>query len=151
VGSEQSWSKEGTVRHRQSKEASILWSNNEETWELLGERHNARNNARCTKARKATHGLDRQHQDVDRTPHGRVNQKTEINGESTSMVWPTLGSRTAKEQNRTVDTDLTTLSSGNTVAQLSAMPTSCSSRPTNDATVTAKSNLFTVKQVGKVI
>ena len=26
---------------------------------------------------------------------------TEINGESTSMVWPTLGSRTAKEQNRT--------------------------------------------------
>ena len=28
-------------------------------------------------------------------------QRTEINGESTSMVWPTLGSRTAKEQNRT--------------------------------------------------
>ena len=27
-------------------------------------------------------------------------QRTEINGESTSMVWPTLGSRTAKEQNR---------------------------------------------------
>ena len=26
---------------------------------------------------------------------------TEINGESTSMVWPTLGSRTAKEQIRT--------------------------------------------------
>jgi len=26
---------------------------------------------------------------------------TEINGEFTSMVWPTLGSRTAKEQNRT--------------------------------------------------
>jgi len=26
---------------------------------------------------------------------------TEINGESTFMVWPTLGSRTAKEQNRT--------------------------------------------------
>jgi len=24
---------------------------------------------------------------------------TEMNGESTSMVWPTLGSRTAKEQN----------------------------------------------------
>jgi len=24
---------------------------------------------------------------------------TEINGESTSIVWPTLGSRTAKEQN----------------------------------------------------
>jgi len=27
-------------------------------------------------------------------------QRTDINGESTSMVWPTLGSRTAKEQNR---------------------------------------------------
>ena len=26
---------------------------------------------------------------------------TEINGESTSMVWPTLGSSTAEEQNRT--------------------------------------------------
>jgi len=31
-------------------------------------------NARWTQARKATHGLDRQHQDVDRTPCGRVNQ-----------------------------------------------------------------------------
>ena len=30
--------------------------------------------ARCMKARKATHGLDGQHQDVDRTLHGRVNQ-----------------------------------------------------------------------------
>ena len=29
---------------------------------------------RCTKARKATHGLDGQHQDVDRTLRGRVNQ-----------------------------------------------------------------------------
>jgi len=28
-------------------------------------------------------------------------QMSGINGESTSMVWPTLGSRTAKEQNRT--------------------------------------------------
>jgi len=35
---------------------------------LPGERYNGRNNARCTKARKATHGLDGQHQDVDRTP-----------------------------------------------------------------------------------
>ena len=34
----------------------------------------ARNNTRCTKARKATHGLDGQHQDVDRTPRGRVNK-----------------------------------------------------------------------------
>ena len=65
-----------TVRHRQSKEASILWSDHEETRELPGERDNARNNARCTQARKATHGLDGQHQDMDRTrtAHGRVNQ-----------------------------------------------------------------------------
>ena len=34
----------------------------------VDKRDNARNNARCTKARKATHGLDGQHQDVDRTP-----------------------------------------------------------------------------------
>jgi len=69
---------------------------------LPGERDNAKNNARCTKARKATHGLDGQHQDVDRTLRGRVNQndRTGIDGESTSMVWPTLESRTAKEQSR---------------------------------------------------
>jgi len=44
--------KEGTVRHRQSKEASILWSHHEETRELPGERDNTRNNARCTQASK---------------------------------------------------------------------------------------------------
>ena len=38
------------------------------------ERDDARNNARCMQARKTMHGLDRQHQDVDRTPRGRVNQ-----------------------------------------------------------------------------
>ena len=43
------------------------WLHHEETRELHGERDIARNNARCTKARKATHGLDGQHQDVDRT------------------------------------------------------------------------------------
>jgi len=56
----------------QTKEASVLWSHHEETRELPGERDNARNNARCTQARKTTHGLGRQHQDVDRTPRGRV-------------------------------------------------------------------------------
>jgi len=68
------WSKEGTVRYRQSKEASILLSHREETRELPRERGNARNNARCTQARKTTHGLDGQHQDVDRTPRGRLSQ-----------------------------------------------------------------------------
>jgi len=57
-----------------SKEASILWSYHEKTRELPRERDNARNNARCTQARKTTHGLDGQHQDVDGTPRGRVNQ-----------------------------------------------------------------------------
>ena len=50
------------------------YGHTEETSELPGERDNERNNARCTKARKATHGLDGQHQDVDRTLRGRVNQ-----------------------------------------------------------------------------
>ena len=45
------------------------------------ERDNARNNARCTKARKATHGLDGQHQDVDRNLRGRVNQNDRGQGE----------------------------------------------------------------------
>jgi len=56
---------------------------------MSGERDNARNNARCTQARKTTHGLNGQHQHVDRTPRGRVNQndrEKEINGESMSMV-----------------------------------------------------------------
>jgi len=57
----------------------MLWSHREETRELPEERDNARNNARCTKARKATHGLDGQHQDVDRTLRGRVTISTIIN------------------------------------------------------------------------
>jgi len=98
-------SKEGTVRHSQRKEASILWSHHEETREIPGKRNNARNNARCAQARKTMHGLDEQHQYLDRNPSERVNQndkRTEINGESMSMVLPTLGSRTAKEQNRII-------------------------------------------------
>jgi len=41
---------------------------------LPGERDNARNSARCMQARKATHGLDGQHQDVDRTSRARASQ-----------------------------------------------------------------------------
>jgi len=52
----------------------------EKTRELPGERDNARNNARCAKARKTTHGLDGQHQDVDRTPRERVNQNNRGQG-----------------------------------------------------------------------
>ena len=58
------WVLNKAVRHCQSKEASI---HHEETRELPGERNNARKSARCTQARKTTHGLDRQHQVVDRT------------------------------------------------------------------------------------
>jgi len=61
--------KSDTKRHNTGQVAF-----NKETRELPGERDNARNNARCTKARKATHGLDGQHQDVDRSLRGIVNQ-----------------------------------------------------------------------------
>jgi len=63
-----------SVKHCQSKETSILWSHHEETRELPGARDNARNDARCTQARKTMHGLDGQYQYMDRTPCGRVNQ-----------------------------------------------------------------------------
>ena len=51
----------------------MLWSHHDETRESSGERDNARNDARCAQARKTTHGLDGQHQDVDRTLRDRVN------------------------------------------------------------------------------
>ena len=63
------------------KARKLAWSHHEKTRGLPGERDNARNNARCTKARKATHGLDGQHQDVDRTLRGRVNQNDRGQGE----------------------------------------------------------------------
>ena len=49
-------------------------SQRNEARKLAGERDDARNNARCTQARKTTHGLDGQHQDVDRTLRGGVSQ-----------------------------------------------------------------------------
>ena len=87
-----------TVKAR--KLAYYQWSHHQETRDLPRGKDNARNNAKCTQARKTTHCLDGQHQDVDRTPCGKVNQnnRRQRYGESTSMVWPTLGSRTAKEQ-----------------------------------------------------
>jgi len=54
----------------------MLWSHHEETRELPGERDNARKKATCMQARKTTHGLDGQHQDVDRTLRGRVIRMT---------------------------------------------------------------------------
>jgi len=52
----------------------MLRSHHEETREFPGERDNATKSARCTKARETTHGLDGQHQDMDRTSRGRVSQ-----------------------------------------------------------------------------
>jgi len=57
-----------------ARKLSYYGSHHEETKELPGERNSARNNARCTQARKTTRGLDRQHQVVDRTLCGRVTQ-----------------------------------------------------------------------------
>jgi len=51
-------------------------------------------------ARMTTQGLNGQHQDVDKTPRGRVSQNDRDKLRNyTSIVWPTLGSRTAKEHN----------------------------------------------------
>ena len=64
------------------------------------ERDNARNSARCTQVRKTTHTA---WMDNIKTWTGTARgSQSEINGETTSMVWPILGSRTAKERNRTV-------------------------------------------------
>jgi len=72
----------------------ILWSHHEETWELPGERDNARNSAR-RRGRRRTAWMD----NIKTWTELPVEEsRTEINGESTFMVWPTLGSRTAKEQ-----------------------------------------------------
>jgi len=45
--------------------------------ELPGNRDNARNNARCTQARKTAHGLNGQHQYVERTPREESIRMTE--------------------------------------------------------------------------
>jgi len=87
---------------RQNHDSIHVWSHHEETRELPAERDNARNTARCTQARKTMHGLDGQHQYVDRTPRGRVNQNDigQRNGEITSMVWPTQASDRGRLKNR---------------------------------------------------
>jgi len=73
-----------------------------ETRELPGERDNARNNARCTQARKATHGLNRQHQDVDRTFRGKVNQNDRGQGPMEKVrPWCGQPSDRARLNNRT--------------------------------------------------
>ena len=73
--------------------------------ELPGERDNARNNVRCMKARKATHGLDGQHQDVDRTLRGRVNQNDRRQGKMEKVrPWCGQPSNRGRLKNRTIYT-----------------------------------------------
>jgi len=70
--------------------------------ELHGERDNARNNVRCTQARKATHGLYGQHQDVDRTLRGRVNQSDRGQGQMEKVrPWCGQPSNRGRLKNRT--------------------------------------------------
>ena len=45
-------------------------------------------------------------------------QRTEINRKSTSVMWPTIGSRTAKEQNRNVSGICSSTKEHNTTAYL---------------------------------
>jgi len=82
-----------------------LWSNDEETRELPGE---------CEQQYRVQAGEEgharpgwttsRRGQDSPWKSQSE-RQRTKINGESTSMVWPTVGSKSAKEQNRTVNRD----------------------------------------------
>ena len=56
---------------------------------------------------------------------------TEINGESTSVVWPTLGSRTAKEQNRTEGAYVTSAEWQITLCDSTLYASCCSSDDTS--------------------
>jgi len=51
----------------------------EQTTELPRERDNARNNVRCTQAKKTTLGQDGLHQDMYRTPCRRVKLNDRMN------------------------------------------------------------------------
>jgi len=73
----------------------------------VSRRNNARNNARCTQARKATHGLDGQHQDVDRTLRGRVNQNDGAQGQMEKVrPWCGQPSDRGRLKNRTVSRNI---------------------------------------------
>ena len=76
MGHQQSWSKEGTIKDCQRKEASIQWSHHENKQVSCMEKEimqGAMPGARM-RGRRCAHSLDGQHQDVDRTHHERVNQ-----------------------------------------------------------------------------
>jgi len=97
------WSKEGTVRHRQSKEASILYGHTMkkqgcclEKEIMQGTMPGARRRGR---PRTAWMDNMKTWTRLSVEESVRITEDRDKNGESTSMVWPILGSRTAKEQN----------------------------------------------------
>jgi len=75
---------------------------------LSGERDNARNNARCMQARKATHGLDGQHQDADRTLRVRVSSNDRGQGQMEKVrTWCGQPSDRGRLKNRTEQNSIT--------------------------------------------
>ena len=86
-------------------EATILWSHHEETRELSVERDNARNNARCSQARKTTHGLDDNVKTWTGLPVKESIRMTEDRDKWRKYIygvaWSTLRSRTTAKENRT--------------------------------------------------
>ena len=73
VGSQQSWSKEETVRHCRSNETSILWSHHEETRSCLQKEimQGTMPGGAHRQGRPRTAWI------VDRTPRGRAKNRTE--------------------------------------------------------------------------
>ena len=79
--------------------------------EIRGKRDNARNNAKCTQARKTTYGLGGQHQNVDRTSRGRVNQNDRRQREMDKVrIWCGQPSDRGRLKNRTEQTAMSLLS-----------------------------------------
>jgi len=90
------------LEYNSAKKTMMFYISEVVIWELPGERNNTRNNARCTQARKATHGLDGQHQDVDMTLCGRVSQNDRGQGQMEKVrLWCGQPSDRGRLKNRT--------------------------------------------------
>jgi len=91
----------------------LRWKDWERFCRFRGQqRDNARNNARCMQARKAMHGLDGQHQDMDRTLRGKVNQNDRRQGQMEKVrPWCGQPSDRGRLKNRTEQICHTTLTS----------------------------------------
>ena len=78
-----------------------VWSHHEETRELPGQRDNAGTMPGARRRGRPRTAMMDNIKTWTGLPVEESIRITEINGESTSVAWPTVGSRTAKEQNRT--------------------------------------------------